>query len=441
MPLDFEFNPVAFNLVGMLAVGLGVAFYVLDRQARSSRIFGLFLCSIGFSVLAGANFLRDAETNLRFYTLLMSLPTGLSFIFGPEWIREVRSGIPAGNYDTSFGDNLTRVAQFGGVLYFIASLAFPDWHYQVFISGISGSMQNLDIIKVLVIAGPMSISIPISGLALAITFRRKVNVAERRRLAGFGLAVPFLGLGLVAGPERATYVMLIGELILIVGAIQYHMLKAQRGDFIERFLPSQVLNALDDSGTQLNLETGRQVITVVACDLRKFTPYAEAHDSAHVIKLLRDYYQMVGEVAASCGATIKDYAGDGVLMLVGAPIEYPDHADRGLRLAQEILARSKPFLEQWNADNSGKTQLGIGVGVATGEASVGVVGAERLEYAAVGPAINRASRLCGKAKDGVALIGPDAQAASAEFEGQLKKGPRERLKGMADPVQTWIFSS
>lgn len=436
-----EFNPIALNLVGLLAIGLGGAFYVLDRQARTSRMLGLFLCSIGFSVITGANFLRDADTNLRFYTILMSLPTALSFIFGPEWIRAVRSGIPAGDYDTRFGDNLTRIAQLGGVIYFIASIVNPEWHYDVWFSGLSGTLNHLDITKMLVIGGPLAISIPIAGLALAITFRRKVHVSERRRLAGFALAVPFLGLGLVAGPERAAYVMLIGELILIVGAIQYHVLKAQRGDFIERFLPSQVLNALDDSGTQLNLETGRQVITVVACDLRKFTPYAEAHDSAHVIALLRAYYQMVGEAAVECGGTIKDYAGDGVLMLVGAPIEFPDHADRGLRLAKEILERSKPFLETWNGPQRTKHPLGIGVGVATGEASVGVVGAQRLEYAAVGPAINRASRLCDKAKDGVALIGPDTKAASTEYAEQLKKGPRERLKGMADSVQTWIFIS
>jgi len=441
LPLDIEFNPIAFNLIGMLSVGLGLAFYVLDRQVRASCIFGLFLCSIGFSVLAGANFLRDAESNLRFFTLLMSLPTALSFVLGPEWIREVRSGIPAGDYDTRFGDRLTRLAQLGGVLYFIASLVYPEWHYQVFIGGISGSITVIDKIKILVIGGPLIVSIPFAGLALIITFRRKVNLAERRRLASFGLAVPFLGLGLIAGPEHATYVMLIGELILIVGAIQYHMLKAQRGDFMERFLPSQVVNALDDNGNQLNLETGRQVITVVACDLRKFTPYAEAHDSAHVIQLLRDYYKMVGEAAASCGATIKDYAGDGVLMLVGAPIEFPDHADRGLRLAKEILDRSKELLATWNSTQSSKHQLGIGVGVATGEASVGVVGAERLEYAAVGPAINRASRLCDKAKDGLALIGPDTYAANTEFGGLLKKGPRERLKGMSEPVQTWIFAT
>lgn len=429
-----EFSPIALNIIGLLAIGLGMAFYALDRQARTSRMLGLFLGSIGCSVLAGVNFLRDAEDHLLLHTLMMSVPTASSFIFGPEWIRAVRAGIPAGVYNTRFGDRLTRVAQLLGVCYLVVSALYPEKHYALFVSGMSGDIFNADR-SLLLIAGPMLFAILLSGFALLITFRRKVNVAERRRMLGFGLAVPFLGLGLVIGAEYAAYVMLVGELFLIVGAIQYHVLQAQRGDFMERFLPSQVVEALADKDSQLNLETGRQDITVVCCDLRKFTPYAEAHDSEHIIGLLRAYYQMVGEAAASSGATIKDYAGDGVLMLVGAPIAFDDHADRGIRLAAQILAQSKEFLALWS---DRKAPLGIGIGVSTGSASVGVVGAERLEYAAVGPPINRASRLCDKAKDGQVLV-DEATVAMAIEPHSLKKGSGYSLKGINDKVRTWVF--
>lgn len=430
-----EFSPVALNIIGLLAVGLGVAFYALDRQARTSRMLGLFLGSIGCSVLAGVNFLRDAETHFLLNTLLMSVPTASSFVFGPEWIRAVRSSIPSGAYNTRFGDQLTRVAQALGVSYLLASILYPEKHYALFLSGMSGELVQADL-SLLMIAAPMVLAVLLSSFALLITFRRKVNVAERRRMLGFGLAVPFLGMGVVAGAEYAAYFMLVGELFLIVGAIQYHILQAQRGDFMERFLPSQVVEALTEKGSLLNLETGRQEITVVCCDLRKFTPYAEAHDSEHVIGLLRAYYRMVGEAAANCGATIKDYAGDGVLMLVGAPIAFDDHADRGIRLAAQILRLSKGFLAEWS---EGKTPIGIGIGVSTGEASVGVVGAERLEYAAVGPAINRASRLCDKAKDGQVLVDETTVEAANEPH-RLKKGSGYSLKGMNDKVRTWVFA-
>lgn len=428
---------IPFNLIGLLSIGLGSAFYWLDRDERTSQMLGLFLGSIGFSVLAGANFLRVAEDHLLFHTALMAIPTAASFIFGPEWIRAVRARIPAGKYNTNFGDNLLRIAQGFGLIYLGLALAFPLQHQTLFNLGVSGDITSTQNLKLLMIGLPLVLSVPVSALALIITFRRQVPLGEKRRLAAFGIAVPFLGTGLVVGPEHAAYVMLIGQLFLVVGAIQYHILQSQRGDFMQRFLPSQVVQAMDGDNKQLNLETGRQNITVVACDLRKFTPYAEKHDSEHIIGLLRDYYQMVGEAAAEHGATIKDYAGDGVLMLVGAPLAYSDHADRGIQLAKTIHQRSRAFLQKWN---DGSASMGLGIGVSTGDASVGVVGDERLEYAAVGPAINRASRLCDKAKDGEVLI-DELTANAASSHKELEKGSDYILKGMSNTVQTWVFSS
>lgn len=432
-----EFSPIALNLIGMLAIGLGSAFYWLDRDERTSQMLGLFLGSIGLSVIAGVNFLRDAEENIRFYTALMSAPTAASIVFGPEWIRAVRARIPSGEYNTRFGDRLLRFAQLCGLFYLVASLVIPEKHYAMFITGIGGNIANTEIATLMLIGLPILLSLLSAGLALAITFRRQIPLGEKRRLAAFGISVPFLGMGLVIGADKAAYVMLVGQLFLIVGAIQYHILQAQRGDFMQRFLPSQVVQALDHNRNKLNLETGKQVITVVACDLRKFTPYAETHESEHVIGLLRAYYKMVGDAAAEFGATIKDYAGDGVLMLVGAPLAYQDHADRGVLLAQAIAERSQSFLADWNDE---RATMGLGVGVSTGEASVGVVGEERLEYAAVGPAINRASRLCDKAQDGEVLV-DDITAQQCKTSHPLQKGSGYILKGMTETVQTWVFES
>ena len=70
-------------------------------------------------------------------------------------------------------------------------------------------------------------------------------------------------------------------------------------------------------------------ITVVCSDLRGFTAFAQAHPSSSVIKTLREYYDEVGKVVAEFGGTVKDYAGDGVLILVGAPL--PDAQDSRYR--------------------------------------------------------------------------------------------------------------
>ena len=106
--------------------------------------------------------------------------------------------------------------------------------------------------------------------------------------------------------------------------------------------------------------------------------------------------------AASVGGTIKDQAGDGVLILVGAPIRFENHAQRALELASKIRASGVPLTARWSG---AELQLGLGVGVASGFVSVGVIGtASRLEYTAVGAAVNLASRLCAEAAHGEVLV-------------------------------------
>jgi class 3 adenylate cyclase len=149
-----------------------------------------------------------------------------------------------------------------------------------------------------------------------------------------------------------------------------------------------------------------------------------------VIQVLRDYYDAVGEVVAEFGGTIKDYAGDGILILVGAPIPMADHAVVALRIAARVRAAARGVTERWSSD---KHRLGIGIGVASGFVTVGVIGsASRLEYTAVGAAVNLASRLCEQALDGEILI----DARTRELGGELSIEMRAPLavKGFAELV-------
>ena len=166
-------------------------------------------------------------------------------------------------------------------------------------------------------------------------------------------------------------------------------------------------------------------LTVVACDLRGFTAYADAVPSQAVIDLLGDYYAAVGAAVAEVDGTIKDYAGDGVLVLVGAPLAQPDHAARGMRLAARIHEVTRPVLERWATRAH---PLGIGVGVASGTVTVGAIGSSaRTEYTAVGTPVNLAARLCSAAGHGETLV--DVATAEATGTG----GPTKALevKGLA----------
>ena len=175
-------------------------------------------------------------------------------------------------------------------------------------------------------------------------------------------------------------------------------------------------------------------LSVVCCDLRGFTAFTEATSSRKVIAILREYYDAVGAAAAACGGTIKDQAGDGVLILVGAPIPYPDHAPRALELAKRIRAHGLALAGRFS---DADLQLGVGVGVASGLATVGVIGAaSRLEYTAVGPAVNLASRLCAEAAHGEVLV--DRRTAELlEGTDELEAGEALRLKGFPQPVPSY----
>ena len=159
-----------------------------------------------------------------------------------------------------------------------------------------------------------------------------------------------------------------------------------------------------------------------------------------MIQILREYYDAVGVAAASVGGTIKDQAGDGVQILVGAPIRFEDHAHRALELARKIRASGASLTARWS---DGDLQLGLGVAVASGVVSVGVIGtASRLEYAAVGSAVNLASRLCSEAANAEVLVDErTVELAGAERSGAdlVSCAPRE-LKGFPQPVRSYFLA-
>jgi class 3 adenylate cyclase len=168
------------------------------------------------------------------------------------------------------------------------------------------------------------------------------------------------------------------------------------------FLSPEIGRLLREGGVQGAMNQRRVELSAVFCDLRGFTAFSERTSSEQVMELLQSYYDAVGEVVAEMGGTVKDHAGDGILSIVGAPIAHRDHAERAVRMAVRIRDRGVEILAGWR--NPGP-ELGLGVGVASGIVTVGAIaGATRLEYVAVGPAVNLAARLCERAISGQVLV-------------------------------------
>jgi class 3 adenylate cyclase/HAMP domain-containing protein len=166
---------------------------------------------------------------------------------------------------------------------------------------------------------------------------------------------------------------------------------------LERFLAPQVAQLIASSdGHDTLLNSHRGEVTVVFCDLRGFSAFTEATEPEEAMNVLREYHAALGELIFRYEGTLDRYAGDGVMILFNAPIQFEDHVKRAVKMACEMRDTIGALTEKWR--NRGHS-LGFGMGIALGYATLGQIGFEqRLEYAAIGSVTNLASRLCDEAK-------------------------------------------
>jgi class 3 adenylate cyclase len=343
----------------------------------------------------------------------------------------VRQTVPAGGLDTRTGDYVLRVGQGAAALYAVVAGLLPAWRNEYFYGAVaSGTLLRWEF---WIFAFPVLFSGFCGIASMLLLLNRRPDRPERVRVLAMLYAIPFFAASFVLPLEFTAIAMIVGEVIVLIGATQYHVLQGQRGQFMSRFLSPAVADLVRRQGLQQAMQERLAEITVVCCDLRGFTPYAQAHPSAHVLRVLREYYDAAGSVVAQYGATIKDFAGDGVLILVGAPLAEPKHARHGIELAHRLRAAVREVVKRASSDAH---RLGIGVGVASGAVTVGIIGSSgRYEYTAVGPAVNLASRLCEQAADGEVLIAATTiEQCSDCASGALEPRRPVQVKGYAEPV-------
>jgi GAF domain-containing protein len=173
---------------------------------------------------------------------------------------------------------------------------------------------------------------------------------------------------------------------------------------LRRFLPPQVADLIVASGTEKQLESHRREITALFCDLRGFTGFTESADAEDVMALLRDYHATIGEIIIKYSGTLERYAGDGVMVVFNDPVPVDNPALRAVQMALETREAMGALTEKWHQLGH---DLGFGIGIAHGFATLGTIGFEgRFDYAAIGTVSNVASRLCDEAKPGQILISP-----------------------------------
>ncbi len=189
---------------------------------------------------------------------------------------------------------------------------------------------------------------------------------------------------------------------LIRGRRQERELLALQKEKLARFLPSQ-LGDLILSGTAEDFLKGhRREVTVVFIDLRGFTAFAETAEPEDVIAVLREYQATMGPVITEHKGTVERFSGDAMMIFLNDPVPVQNHPEQAIRMALAMRNYVIKLQEQWMTRGF---ELGGGIGLATGNATLGVIGFEgRKDYAAIGTVTNLAARLCGEAQHGQILI-------------------------------------
>ncbi len=289
-------------------------------------------------------------------------------------------------------------------------------------------------------------------------------LAKDRKQHGQGLPskVGVLGAALVVGTLYTFYdarILILGYIFLIVAAfLNQHAIVgnlyrtvtklnstleqrvARQVSEIEglarlkRFLSPEVAELITAEGNDSLLDSHRRFIAALFCDLRGFTAFSENMEPEEVINVLQSYHEQLGRLVAESGGTIDHRAGDGLMVFFNDPIPCEQPVLKALRLGIEMRQVITTLIEQWKKKGY---ELGFGVGIASGYATLGIVGFEgRYDYTANGNAVNLAARLCDEARNGQILLSQKAYVdieddVSVEEIGDLQ------LKGVGRVVKAF----
>jgi adenylate cyclase len=206
----------------------------------------------------------------------------------------------------------------------------------------------------------------------------------------------------------------------------------ERVNRLRRFLPEQVANlVVMSSEADDPLKSHRREVTVVFCDLRGFTAFAEIAEPEEVMTVLGEYHACLGGLIDRHEGTLEKFMGDGALVVFNDPIPCADHTERAVHMALAMRDAVGELAAEWQRQGH---SLGFGIGIARGHATIGKIGFDRRsDYAVIGSVPNLAARLCEAAKAGEILA---SQRTFTPIESKVEVRPLGELtlKGFHRPV-------
>jgi class 3 adenylate cyclase/putative methionine-R-sulfoxide reductase with GAF domain len=203
---------------------------------------------------------------------------------------------------------------------------------------------------------------------------------------------------------------------------------------LSRFVSPQVAELVSSKQGEQLLVGHRAYISCFFSDLRGFTAFAETAAPEELFEVLRAYHETLGELIPAYDGTLEHFAGDGVMVFFNDPVAVEDHELQAVRLALAAQERFAGLAHGWRKRG---TELGVGIGIEAGYATLGRIGFEgRYDYGALGPVTNLASRLSTRATSGQILIGQRVFAAVEEAVDSAPVGELE-LKGFGRAIPAY----
>jgi len=216
--------------------------------------------------------------------------------------------------------------------------------------------------------------------------------------------------------------------------VKEQLRQLERLERLKRFFSPQLAELIVSGEAEDPLKTHRRDLTVVYLDLRGFTAFAESAEPEEVMEILHEYHAAMGKLILEYEGTLEHFAGDGMMIFFNDPVPVENAAERAVRMALAMRERVKELTIKWRKLGH---DLGFGVGIAQGYATIGAIGFEgRWEYGAIGSVPNLSARLCGEAKPSEILVSQRVFAGVEELVEADAMGELT-LKGFHRPVSAF----
>jgi len=211
--------------------------------------------------------------------------------------------------------------------------------------------------------------------------------------------------------------------------------RRQVQEMFGRYVSPRVVGRLVENPELANPSGRKAQLTMFFSDLRGFTSMSEQMEPQEVQRLLNEYFSEMTRILFNHGGTLDKFMGDAVMAFFGDPEPQPDHARRAVLMALEMQEAVMRLNQKWAAE--GRPVIGVGMGINTGEVTVGNLGSkDYMDYTVIGDAVNLACRIEQNAKAGDVLI---TQATYEQVKTLIEAEPLEpiRVKGKREPIPVY----